>query len=380
MSSFVDGEAELLEAAIAAAGFDDFGPDEWRDGFRVLLGALDDNTLLNRTGRLVLRQMIVRDLAARLVAERGFRQYPESADAVIERPLVIVGHPRTGTTALQEMLSLDPQFQGLQLWLTRAPQPRPAPDLWFEDAAYQACDQSIALIREHQPDLYAIHKMEAGKVDECWNLMSQSFAHSSWLAQTQLPAYRAWFDACDMRPVYERHRRNLQLIGATEPGKRWMLKDSTHLFALDAFLEVYPDACVVQTHRDPVSSIASVCNLCWTARSGLNDSESHAEYGQAVLDLWHAGVERTLAMRGRKDPQQFVDVSFKHFRSDPLGVIEGIYRHFGFEFDETTRARVAEFRNENPPPLHRHSLEDWGLEPAEVIERFADYSSAHDFD
>jgi len=380
LNSFVERETELLDTAVAKAGCDDFGADEWREGFGVLLEALDRNSLLNDVGRFAIEQMIVRDLAARLISERGFRRHSQSAAAEIIRPLVIVGLPRTGTTALQEMFSIDPQFQGLELWLTRAPRPRPPRDAWLQDADYQACDQSIALIREHQPELYAIHKMEAAKVDECWNLMAQSFAHSSWLAQTQLPEYREWFDACAMQPVYERHRRNLQLIGANEPTRRWMLKDSTHLFALEAFLEVYPDACVVQTHRDPVVAIASVCSLCWTARNGLNDNESRAAYGQGILDLWHSGVERTLALRKRKAPKQFMDVSFGQFRADPLGVVEAVYRRFGFSLDDATRRRMENLREENPPPAHRYTLEDWGLEPDEISERFSAYIQSHDFD
>ncbi|MCP4040323.1 MAG: sulfotransferase [bacterium] len=378
MNPFAKSEGELLEAAVAQAGCEDFGEDEFRAGLRVLLEALDDNTLLNGMGRLVIRHLIVRDLAARLIAQRGFREVPDSAAQPIERPLVIVGLPRTGTTALQEMLSLDPQFQGIELWLTRAPKPRPARAAWSADPDYRACDESVALIRAHQPELYAIHRMEAAKVDECWNLMAQSFAHSSWLAQTQLPAYRAWFDTCDMRPVYERHRRNLQLIGANEPAKRWLLKDSTHLFALEALLEVYPDACVVQTHRDPVSSIPSVCSLCWTARHTLNKGESRSAYGRGILDLWHGGVERTLAVRKRKDREQFFDVSFRRFKEDPVATIDGIYSHFGLHLDAATRARMEGYRSENPPPVHRYTPDEWGLGAGEIRERFADYAATHD--
>ncbi len=382
MKSFVAAEEELLEEAIRGCGFDDFGPDEYRSGFRTLLESLDEDSLLNPLGQFAIRHMIVRDLRSRLIAERGFRDHPESAHHPISRPLVIIGLPRTGTTALQELLALDPQFQGLELWLARTPKPRPERASWARDPDYRACDESIRLIREHQPELYAIHKMDASKVDECWNLMAQSFSHSSWIAQTRVGRYREWFDDCDMVPVYRRHRRNLRLIGTGEPEKRWMLKDSTHLFALDAFLEVYPDARIVQTHRDPVEAIPSVCSLCWAARKNLNQDEDPAEFGASTLDLWHKGVERTLALRKRRDSGQFFDVSFPRFSANPLEVIESIYRHFEIALSAETRERMQTFRDTNPPGAagpHVYSSDDWSLDVGEIRERFSTYGATHDY-
>lgn len=382
MTSFVARESELLDRAAEACGCSDFGSNEFREGFRALLASLDENAMLNPLGRIAIEHMIGRDLRARLVAEHGFKSFPDAASHAIERPLVIVGLPRTGTTALQELLALDPQLQGLELWLTRAPKPRPPRSDWSDDPDYCACETETERIKEFQPDLHAIHKMEAGKVDECWYLMSQSFAHSSWLAQTQLPGYRAWFEQADMVPTYERHRRNLQLIGSAEPEKSWLLKDSTHLFAMDAFLSVYPDARVIQTHRDPVESIPSVCGLCWTAREALNDGESAAVFGALTLDLWHMGVERTLAVREERSDEQFIDVSFPRFRAEPMAVIEGIYAHFDLELSDETRMAMQAFREENPPdksPPHRYALEDWNLDIGEIRERFAAYRERYGF-
>ncbi len=378
MGKFSASEEELLDAAAAQTGFDDFGAGEFRPGLRALLDALAENTLLNEIGAFAIRQMILRDLSARLIAQRGFRDHPESEQHPIEQPLVIVGLPRTGTTALQEMLALDPQFQGVELWLARAPKPRPDRADWEDDADYRACATSIDVIREHQSELHAIHKMEAWKVDECWNLTAQSFAHSSWLAQTPLPGYRDWWADYDMGPVYARHRRNLQLIGSRTPGKRWLLKDSTHLFALDALLNVYPDACVIYTHRDPLSAIPSVCSLCWAARHTLNTGESREVYGRETFDLWRGAVERALDVRERVGDERFHDVAFSRFKADPIAVIEGIYRRFDLDLTDEVRSRMQAYREESGPALHRYTLEQWGLEAGQVDEGFARYRARFD--
>lgn len=382
MSSFVDDEGRLRDQAVAACGYDDFGDETDLEGLHVLLESLDQNRDLNPLGKIAIRHMIVRDLKARLVAEHGFKSWPESQSAAIEAPLVIVGLPRTGTTALQELLSVDPNLQGLELWLTRAPKPRPMRAQWPDDLDYQACTQEMKQIREFQPELHAIHKMDAGKADECWYLMSQSFVHSSWLAQTQLPEYRAWFEQVDKVPVYKRHRRNLQLIGSREPGKRWLMKDSTHLFGLDAFLEVYPDARVVQTHRDPVESIPSVCGLCWTARKTLNESESSKTFGELTTNLWHMGVEQTRNVRIGRNQDQFFDVSFPRFKAEPMAVVDEIYAHFGLERSDETRAAMDAFRKQNSAdkaPLHRYAASDWELDVDEIRARFSTYRNEQGF-
>lgn len=381
MSSFRASEAALHDEARAATGLDDFGPGEYLEGLRTLLAALDEESTLSGLGRAVVRGILVDDLAARLRSEHGFARHPESAEAPVRRPLVIIGLPRTGTTALQELIAQDPQFQGLELWLTRTPRPRPPRASWPSDPDFQDCDRRMKAIYELSPDMKSIHYMAADKVDECWHLLAQSFAHSGFMAQTRVPGYERWFTRHDLRPAYRRHRRNLQLIGHGEPERRWLLKDSTHLFGLDAFLDTYPDACVVQTHRDPALSIPSVCSLCWAARAPLNTEGSQAEFGRSTLALWEGAVLGALAVRRGRAPEQFFDLPFERFRRDPLASVARIYEHFGIELGEDALARMRAFREQNPPGkhgAHHYSLDDWDLDAGEIGERFAPYIEAFD--
>ena len=381
MTGFLASEEALHAEARDACGLEDFGDPEYLEGLRALLESLDLDAALNPMGELAIRGSIVEALAGRLLSERGWASYPECAKASVEQPLVIIGLPRTGTSALHQFLSQDPALQGLAFWLSVTPKPRPPRASWREDPEFVACDERLRLMFERSPDMKAIHFMQADLVDECWRLLSQSFAHSSWHAWADVARYDSWWAQHDMRPAYARHRRNLQLIGHREPEKRWLLKDSTHLFDLGAFLDVYPDARVVQTHRDPVKSVASVCSLCWAARRPLSAHPDPASFGRATLELWLRGVLDAAQARRERDPQQFFDLPFGTFQADPLAAIQSIYAHFGMEYTEAADAGIRRFRADNPQGkhgTHSYDLDTWHLDPDEIRERFRPYVETFD--
>ncbi len=377
--SFRAAEEELHEAARKATGLDDFGDPEYLEGLRVLLTALDGEARLNPIGEQVVRGTIAEALAGRLFSERGWALHPGCARVPVERPLVVIGLPRSGTTALHHLLAQDPGLQGLERWLSGTPKPRPPREDWGADPEFRACDARMKLLYERSPEMKAIHFMAADRVDECWYLLAQSFAHGSWEANCRVPSYSRWYAARDARPDYRRHRRNLQLIGHREPERRWLLKDSTHLHHLDAFLDTYPDALVVQTHRDPVAALASVCSLCWAARRPLAAEPDAAAFGRETLALWSRAIARTLRVREGRDPHQFFDLPFERFGADPLGSIRQIYDHFGLALGEEAADRMRRFREQNPPGkhgAHDYALADWGLRAEEVSDRFRSYEQA----
>ncbi|MGY8739082.1 MAG: sulfotransferase family protein, partial [bacterium] len=259
------GSIDAMHASAAQArGLDDFGDPSYRAALEMLCRSLDEDASLTPIGEFALQAMIGDALQARLLCEAGHHQFPEARSHQVTRPLVIIGLPRTGTTALHHLIAQDPKIQALEHWLERAPKPRPSRAAWSSDEDFLASAERVRMIFDRSPEMKAIHEMEAHLPDECWNLFAQNFAHSSYEANAHVPSYASWWASCDMTPVYRRHLRNVQLIGHREPEKRWLFKDATHLFDLDALLEVYPDACIIQTHRDPVSLIPSVCSLCWT--------------------------------------------------------------------------------------------------------------------
>ena len=381
MAGFSESIDTFHRRARDARGLEDFGVDDYREALGVLCDSLAEDASLSPVGDVAVQEMIVDALAARLLVEEGHRLHPEAAEARIERPLVIVGLPRTGTTALHHLIGQDPAFQGLEHWLARSPKPRPPRADWEEDEDYRAAAERMRLIYERSPELRAIHETRADLPDECWNVFSQNFAHSSWQANTDVDQYARWWADYDMTPTYRRHRRTAQLIGHREPGRRWLFKDATHLFDLNALFEVYPDALIVQTHRDPVEVIPSVCSLCWSSRSAISVGTEKRSFGRSTLELWERATRSMMMARAEHDPSQFVDLSFDHFVSDPVAAIREIYEAFGIEYVAIADRSIRSFREANPRAKHgehRYTVEEWGLDAVEISTRFEDYTEAFD--
>ena len=190
-----------------------------------------------------------------------------------------------------------------------------------------------------------------------------------------LPTYTRWLADQDWTPAYRRHRTNLQVIGRPDAELRWVLKNPSHLFALPALLTVYPDALIVQTHREPSTTIASMSSLAAQATAGQSDLFQGEVIGSVQLDLWARGADRFMADRRRCDPAQFIDVRYDEFVADPLGAVEAIYDHFDLRLTDEARTAMASLHTEsavgNRRPSHRYDLSDFGLTADEVNERFA---------
>jgi hypothetical protein len=197
----------------------------------------------------------------------------------------------------------------------------------------------------------------------------------SFESLAHLPTYSAWLAGQDWTPTYARHRKLLQLIGLPDAGRRWVLKNPSHLFALDALLAVYPDALVVQTHREPRTSIASVCSLAAASSRGWSTTFTGTVIGEDQLELWARGLELFNRERARHDPAQFIDVAYDDFVADPVGTAEGVYRHFGLPLTEDASAAMrtlhAESQHGGRRPAHRYTLADAGLTAEQVDDRFA---------
>ena len=366
--------SEFEEEARRAIGLSDFGPGEYREGLACFLEACEKESNLTPAGRLTVKEQVVTGLKGRLLSEAGFRLFPASSTCPIERPILIVGMPRTASTTLQRVLARDPALQGLEMWLADAPMPRPPRAEWKSIPAFLECDAHTKALYAAAPELRAIHDMDADEWDECWHLLRQSFGSVHFECSFRVPSYSRWWANCDMGPSYQRYRRNLQLIGAREPDKRWLVKDATHMFHLDRFLETFPDACVVTTMRDPSKMIPSVASLSATMiRAAVMDFDPR-DHGRAQLELWVRGLRQIEDVSSGLPRERFYRMGFDDFQADPMREVRRIYDRFGIELsgeaEAAMRAWVAENRK-GRHGAHAYSAEEYGLSDAIIRAAFA---------
>lgn len=368
---------DLHASAVKACGLNDFGvdDDDYREALSVLLESFRRDADLTELGSKMQRFFIRNALVARLVSEAAFTQYPQHADVPIGRPIFVTGLPRTGTTAIHRLLTADPRHQGLELWLAEFPQPRPPRETWSQNPVFNQIDAQFAKAHEENPDYTGLHYMTADEVEECWQLLRQSLHSVSYETLAHLPTYSQWLSKQDWTKPYQRHRKNLQLIGLNDVEKRWVLKNPSHLFALDALFATYPDALVVQCHRPAETIMASMCSLAQHTTEGWSNAFTGEVIGQDSLETWSRGLELFNAERAQHDPAQFYDLDYFELIKDPISVVEAIYAKFGIEFTdaarEATTASHAASREGPRAPKHTYSLDDYGLTPEQVKERFA---------
>jgi hypothetical protein len=372
---------DLHASATRLTGLAEFGSDDYTDGLAVLLDSYARDAGLTPLGRKLKRVFLRGALVARLLSEAAWQAYPQYAETRLERPIFVTGLPRTGTTALHRLLTADPACQGLEMWLTEAPQPRPPRESWAGHPVFQHIQASYEQHHIAHPEFMGVHYMAADQVEECWQLLRQSMRSISYECLAHLPAYSSWLREQDWTGAYRRHQRNLQLIGLPDRHRRWVLKNPSHLFALEALLEVYPDALVIQTHRAARVAIASVCSLAAQASAGWSTTYRGDVIGHDQLELWASGLERFTAARARHDPAQFYDVDYDEFVSDPLGTIESLHAYFGLTLSgaaaDATRALQSQNARGEARPAHHYALSDFGLTGEQVDERFGSYLRAH---
>jgi LPS sulfotransferase NodH len=366
---------ELTDKAISLTGLSEFGADDFSNGLAELHASFVADAGLTEAGEKAARGMLRGALIARLLSEAGFASYPEYAGVPVERPIFVTGLPRTGTTFLHRLLVADPGHQGLEMWLAEAPQPRPPRASWPDNPAYQFIAAGVARHQATHPEFGAVHEVGADQVEECWQLLRQSFRSVSYECLYHLPSYSSWLSGQDWAPPYARHRRNLRLLGLNDAGKRWVLKNPSHLFALDALMTVYPDALVIVTHRPAVTSIASMCSLAAQASAGWSSAFTGPVIGRDQLETWARGLALFNDARSRYPAAQFYDVAYEDLVASPLGTVEKVYDAFGLslpeEAAEAMRALVpAGSGAGGGGGGHRYTLADFGLTAEEVNQRF----------
>ena len=370
----------LATQAIDATGLDDFGEDSWQEGLDRYLDALASTARLNDIGVDVARDGVLNDLTNRLGIEQWRKDHPAVGQQEILRPIVIVGQPRTGTSILHDLLAQDPASRAPLSWEVDRPVPAPRTETYRTDPRIAECQATFDFVESIIPGFAAFHELGAHLAQEDVRIFNSDFKSMIYPLQFEVPAYNRWLlHEADMASTYRWHRRFLQHLQSEHAGERWVLKSPVHMWHLDALLTEYPDAVVVQTHRDPLKVVASISALGASLRQMTTDHFDlrtlALQYSQDIVVC----LERALAARkaGVIPPGQVVDLRFTDFRKDPLAAVAGVYDAIGLELTAETEARMRAHLDAHPGDpgntLRRYTFADTGLDEADLRKRVQAY-------
>jgi NAD(P)-dependent dehydrogenase (short-subunit alcohol dehydrogenase family) len=366
----------LLEAARRETGHDDFGDPYFREPLEVLLRSLETEARLNPLGRTIMRTRIVGMLANRLRVEALFREHPEIEQIAVPRPIVIAGLQRTGTTLLHRLLAADPRARSLAAWEALHPAPVEGEGREGSAKRERAAKMSETGLRWLSPQFFAVHPVEADAPEEDVLLLDHCFTSQAPEATLHVPTYASWLEGRDLVPAYRYLERLMKLLLWQRPGRHWVLKTPHHMEYLAELFEVFPDALVVQTHRDPHATTGSFCSMVAHGRGIFSDDVDPREVGSHWLRKVRRMIERSLAVRDARGGGSFVDVSYYDLVADPLAQARRIYAAAGIDVTpeaETAMRRLLEHQVANKHGRHVYRTRDFGLSPARIEETFADY-------
>jgi hypothetical protein len=377
-------EETLVEQARRRTRWDDFGIDRFREPMRVLLQAAIEDGQLTYLGRCQLSRGIRNALCNRLRLHREFHAHPEIRAQPVRRPLIIVGAPRTGTTLLNHLLSLDPRSRPLLAWESVLPAPvRPNRKRGALPRA-QLLQMALGerLLRATSPELYQMHPFSWNQPDECHWLFWPSFVFPAAMV---LPLYHDWMRDLPAEPyddAYQYYRMALQMLEWQRPvpaGGHWVLKSPLHLWALDAIARAVPEASFIQTHRSLDAVLPSFCSLVATLVNNMSDALVPEKMGPYAMQLARETIDRFTVARQSIDPARLLDLPFDLLAADPRTAVRKVYAHFDFEFspayDQRLQAYLADETNRTPAP-HAYSPEQFGLDRDAILEAFRDYHEA----
>lgn len=380
MATYSFDRDRLVETAINDTNLDDFGEPTWEEGLDRLLDDLVHEARLHELGVDIAAGDVTTYLSTRLGIVEWRKQHPDVATKPIERPIVIVGQPRTGTTIIYDLLAQDPRLRAPLSWEVDLPIPPPDPATSDTDPRIAEVQAKLDMADLLIPGFCDFHPMGALLAQECVRMTAGDFRSMIFNTQYRVPNYERWLlDEADMAPAYRWHRIYLQHLQANQSPQRWLLKSPAHLWCLGALLAEYPDAVIIQTHRDPLKVIASISALVAHLRQMASDQTSVKDAASDFADDIFDGLDRAIDARDDRTlaPDRVIDVQFGAFMDDPFATIARVYEQLGMELtadaDEAMRAFHAAHPGDGGGGGTRYRFADTGLDAGELRERAARY-------
>lgn len=342
--------SRLIEIAKKRINFDDFGGGEFFEPLSRLLESCHREARLNVIGQMALKSDVLTNLCNRLMMKRDRQQIPQIAQQEIRRPLFIVGLPRSGTTLLHMLLAADSAHRAPLTWEVMSPSP---PDDSDSLKRIRHAARNLAMLQWLAPTFESVHTIGAELPQECVSLTGPTFISDQFDTMYNIPTYRAWYLKQDPVPSYQYHRRFLQHLQQRKSAERWVLKAPAHMFGAAALLTVYPDACFVQTHRDPIEAISSVSSLVCILRSVFSEAIDPIQIGRDAVQYWAQALTNFNRERERIAPERVCDLHYAEIRNDPVEAVRRIYSYFNWTLSAESERRMRALLANQPPNRHR---------------------------
>jgi len=374
----------LIKEAQSKTKLSDFGDHTCFEGLKVLLQSLEEENELNTIGTIVAKQLILNGLINRLKIIHHRKSNPLIENEKIVKPIFILGLPRTGTTLLHYLISLDKEIRFTPTWESFHPCPPVKKSTLDNDRRISKTKRELMLFWKLIPNIRSVHDFDHLTPQECIVFMGHTFNTFALPTQFYIPKYMNWLQHSDLDFLYTEHKRMLQLMqSGGHRNKHWILKAPAHIFCIDQILKVYPDAHIIQTHRDPIRAIASSCSLNYALAQLTSDHLELNKFGNLhlnVLSDWLV-INTTQRSNYKERSTQFYDLNFNEFVRDPISNVRNIYDHFNLNWTQEFENDMCNYiQNDSHLRFGKHiySPEQFGIDPinaSEKIESYKDYFS-----
>ncbi len=378
---------DILKLAAQRTGLTALDSDSWRDGLAIMIDEMNTSPAFTPSGREKILNDATDALGRRMQVHDYITAHPEVLDAPVERPLIVLGMPRTGTTVISYLLDQDPRRRSLLHWECVHPIPPATSDTLRTDP------RCLALLEQQQNILKFVKKAnmplphweDADGPTEDMFIHNQDFKGLSWDAFLATQRYAQWlFDETDMTTTYEYQKRYLQVLQSTAPGT-WSLKMPSHSVHIDALLRVFPDARLIWAHRDPYKATGSLANM-WKLPKGMTlrpDAVDYQALGRDAMNQMKVHVERPLRARDRIGDARFFHMYYHEMMRDPIDVMRRIYDWAGDELTPETEGRMRKWLADHPQDhygVNTYRLDEYGLTVEQLTPIFTEYLDTFDIE
>ena len=372
---------EILDQAKSETGLSDLGEPLFFEGLNRLVDSINNEASLNEIGIQAQPIRIQGLLSNRLRFEEDLKKFPEILDQEIIAPIVIVGLPRTGSTMTHRLLASDPNHTAMLWWEGRYPALLPGEKRGDIEARMELGKAEVDAVVAASPEALDIHPWDYKGADEEILLLEHNFLSTVPESFMALPSYSEWIEEQDHTLAYEDLKKFIQYLQWQNPGrekKRWVLKSPHHLGFIDKMISVFPDAKIIQTHRDPIKTVPSFCSMCANLFEPLTTNFDKVFIGKHWSNKLTRALNHCMNI-SEQHPDNFLDLEFLNMIKDPIDEMKKIYEFIGESFGEKTEVAMEAWREENKHEMgaHKYSLEEYDLTESQINDNFAKYQQKY---